>query len=229
MTPLESMLRGSLWSATLRPDELDLVLEHAFDRWVPVGGYAVRRGEPADCWIGVIDGLVKMSVSQPDGRESTFTGVTRGGWAGEGTLLKTGPWRYDGVAVRDTHLACLPRHVFEHLVATSLGFNRFLLLSGVVMSLTAHAQSIKPGLWEMNQKMGGNAEMDQAMAQMQKQMAGMSAAQRKQMEDMLAKQGMSMPTAGAGGGMALKVCVTPEMAAKLATYGADARYMLRPL
>lgn len=93
-------------------------------------------------------------------------------------------------------------------------FNRFLLLSGVVMSLTAHAQSIKSGLWEMNQKMGGNAEMDQAMAQMQKQMAGMSAAQRKQMEDMLAKQGMSMPTAGAGGGMALKVCVTPEMAAK---------------
>ncbi|MGV3729113.1 DUF3617 domain-containing protein [Hydrogenophaga sp.] len=93
-------------------------------------------------------------------------------------------------------------------------FNRFLLLSGVVMSLTAHAQSIKPGLWEMNQKMGGNAEMDQAMVQMQKQMAGMSAAQRKQMEDMLAKQGMSMPTAGAGGGMALKVCVTPEMAAK---------------
>ena len=93
-------------------------------------------------------------------------------------------------------------------------FNTALLLSGVALSLTAHAQSIKPGLWEMNQKMGGNAEMDQAMAQMQKQMAGMSAAQRKQMEDMLAKQGMSMPTAGAGGGMALKVCVTPEMAAK---------------
>lgn len=78
----------------------------------------------------------------------------------------------------------------------------------------AHAQSIKPGLWEMNQKMGGSPQMDQAMAQMQQQMAGMPPAQRKQMEEMLARQGMSMPTAGAGGGMAMKVCITPEMAAK---------------
>lgn len=89
-----------------------------------------------------------------------------------------------------------------------------LLFSAIFLTATAHAQSIKPGLWEMNQKMGGNAQMDQAMAQMQQQMAGMSPAQRKQMEDMLAKQGMSMPTAGAGGGMAVKVCITPEMAAK---------------
>lgn len=97
----------------------------------------------------------------------------------------------------------MPRHI-----------NTILLLGGLALSLGAHAQSIKPGLWEMNQKMGGNAEMDQAMAQMQKQMASMPPAQRKQMEDMLAKQGMSMPTAGAGGGMAMKVCITPEMAAK---------------
>lgn len=86
---------------------------------------------------------------------------------------------------------------------------------------TAHAQSIKPGLWEMTQKMGGNAQMDAAMAQMQQQMANMPPAQRKQMEEMLAKQGMSMPSAAAGGGMAVKVCITPEMAAKqdLAMHG----------
>jgi hypothetical protein len=52
------------------------------------------------------------------------------------------------------------------------------------------------------------------MAQMQQQMASMPPAQRKQMEDMLAKQGMSMPKAGSGGAMAMKVCITPEMAAK---------------
>ncbi|MES2953828.1 MAG: DUF3617 domain-containing protein, partial [Pseudomonadota bacterium] len=75
----------------------------------------------------------------------------------------------------------------------------------------ALAQSTKPGLWEIRHKMGGSAEMDQAMAQMQQQMASMPPAQRKQMEDMLAKQGMSMG-ASAGGGISMKVCMTKEMA-----------------
>ncbi|MDZ4103703.1 MAG: DUF3617 domain-containing protein [Hydrogenophaga sp.] len=93
-------------------------------------------------------------------------------------------------------------------------FSITLLLGALSCIGVAHAQSTKPGLWEVTQKMGGNAEMDQAMAQMQQQMAGMSPAEKKMMQDMLAKQGMSMPAAGAGGGMAMKVCITPEMAAK---------------
>lgn len=79
---------------------------------------------------------------------------------------------------------------------------------------TASAQSIKPGLWEIHQKVGGNPQMERAMAEMQKQMAGLTPAQRKQMEAMLGQQGMSLPKPGAGGGMALKVCITPEMAAR---------------
>jgi len=89
-----------------------------------------------------------------------------------------------------------------------------LLLSASACVCAAQAQTTKPGLWEVTQKMGGNPEMDKAMAQMQQQMAGMSPAEKKMMQDMLAKQGMSMPAAGAGGGMAMKVCITPEMAAK---------------
>ena len=128
MLTLESMLRASAWAATLATDELDQVVRESHERRVPIGACAIRRGESADHWIGVIDGLVKMSVSQPDGRQSTFTGVTTGGWAGEGSLLKPGTrWRYDGVAVRDTRIACVPRATFERLVATSLPFNRFLL------------------------------------------------------------------------------------------------------
>jgi hypothetical protein len=80
-------------------------------------------------------------------------------------------------------------------------------------SLAVHAQSTRAGLWEMNSKMGGNPEMDAAMAQMQKQMAAMPPEQRKMMEEMMAKQGVSLSPA-AGGGVAIKTCVTPEMAAK---------------
>jgi len=127
MLTLETMLRESIWAATLTSNELDRVIRESHERRVSVSGYAIRCGEPADRWIGVIEGLVKMSVSQPGGRQSTFTGVTAGGWAGEGSLLKAGNWRYDGIAVRDTRIACVPRSTFERLVSTSLPFNRFLL------------------------------------------------------------------------------------------------------
>jgi len=124
---LEAMLRGSLWAGALSEDELDQVIAETRERQVPAGGYAIRCGEPADHWVGVIEGLLKISVSRADGRNTTFTGVTAGGWGGEGTLLKLGPWRYDGVALRSTRVACVPRRTFERLVSTNLAFNRFLL------------------------------------------------------------------------------------------------------
>lgn len=80
----------------------------------------------------------------------------------------------------------------------------------LMAALPALAQSTKPGLWEINHQMGGSAEIDKAMAQMQQQLASMPPAQRKQMEDMMAKQGMHVG-AGSGGGMAMKVCMTKEM------------------
>lgn len=127
MQTLETMLRQSLWAQVLDAEELDRVVRVSFERRVGIGGYAVRQGEPAEHWIGVIEGLAKMSVSQPDGRVSTFTGVTAGGWFGEGSLLQAGCWRYDAVAARDTRLACVPRQAFEQLVSSSFAFNRFLL------------------------------------------------------------------------------------------------------
>lgn len=155
---LEAMLRSSLWAPALNGHEMDEVLRESFERRLPAGAYAVRRGEPAELWIGVIEGLVKMSVSLPDGRLSTFTGVTAGGWAGEGSLLKPGVWRYDGVAVRDTRLACIPRHVFERLVATSLPFNRFLL-----SQLNARL-SLFIGLVEFDRLLGPDARVARCLA-----------------------------------------------------------------
>ncbi len=78
--------------------------------------------------------------------------------------------------------------------------------------LPAGAQSLKPGLWEMHNKIGGNAQMDQAMAEMQKQLAAMPPDQRKQMEAMMAQRGMAMAPASGGGGMAVRTCMTKEMA-----------------
>jgi CRP-like cAMP-binding protein len=155
---LEAMLRDSLWSRALSKDELDQVVAETRERRVPAGGYAIRCGEPAEHWIGVIEGLVKMSVSRADGRHATFTGVTAGGWAGEGSLLKAGRWRYDAVAVRSTRLACVPRHTFERLVSTNLAFNRFLL-----SQLNARL-SLFVGLVENDRLLGPDARVARCLA-----------------------------------------------------------------
>src|SRR6267142_826712 len=128
MRTLQEMLGGSLWSGALSPAQFDWVAHNAFERRVPAGGFVVRTGTPADHWFGVIEGLAKMSITTADGRAATLTGVTTGGWFGEGSLLKTGEkWRYDSIALRETRLACIPRRIFTELLATSLGFNRFIL------------------------------------------------------------------------------------------------------
>lgn len=86
-----------------------------------------------------------------------------------------------------------------------------LLTCLLLCSASAFAQTTAPGLWAIQNKMGGNPELDKAMAEMQKQLAAMPPAQRKQMEAMMGQNGMSV---GAGGAVTVKVCITPEMAAK---------------
>lgn len=80
------------------------------------------------------------------------------------------------------------------------------------LALPVAAQGLKPGLWEIRSKVGGNAQMDQAMADMQKELASMPPEQRRQMEAMLRQPGMQMPGAAPGGGTAVKMCMTKQMA-----------------
>ena len=158
MQTLETTVRESLWATALNEAELDSVVRESHERYVPVGGYAMRCGDSAEQWIGVIDGLIKMSVSQADGRHATFTGVTAGGWAGEGSLLKPGSWRYDGVAARNSRLVCVPRYTFKRLVTTNLLFNHFLL-----SHLNARL-SLFIGLVEYDRLLGQSARVTRCLA-----------------------------------------------------------------
>lgn len=90
---------------------------------------------------------------------------------------------------------------------TKLALTSLALLA---CSAGAHAQSIKPGLWEITSQMQGSKEMNEAMAEARKAMESMPPEQRKMMQDMMAKQGVQMGPSG-GGGMAIKVCMTQDM------------------
>ena len=78
--------------------------------------------------------------------------------------------------------------------------------------LPAGAQALKPGLWEVTNKMqSGSGQMENAMSQMQKQLASMPPEQRKMIEDQMAKSGVKMATGGPAGGMSVQICMTKEM------------------
>lgn len=97
-----------------------------FQRHVPAGAFVARMGQPVEHWTGIIDGLVKMSVTSSNGKVSTLTGLGAGGWYGEGSLLKRESRRYDVVALRPSRVAMLPHTTFDWLRATSLPFNHHL-------------------------------------------------------------------------------------------------------
>ncbi|MES2263334.1 MAG: DUF3617 domain-containing protein [Pseudomonadota bacterium] len=91
---------------------------------------------------------------------------------------------------------------------------RFILLAATLaaVSISTSAQTMRPGLWEMNNKVkSGDSQMAAAMAEAQKQMANMPPAQRKMMEEMMAKQGVGM-SLGSDGGVKITYCMTREMA-----------------
>ncbi|MFD2365917.1 DUF3617 domain-containing protein [Pseudoduganella sp. GCM10020061] len=76
---------------------------------------------------------------------------------------------------------------------------------------TCSAQTMKPGLWDVNTTMKSpDGEMQKAMTDMQAAMAAMPPDQRKAMEDMMAKQGVKIG-AGSGGALNTKVCMSKEM------------------
>lgn len=128
MPALIDALAASPWGPLLSSAELARVAGEMIEKRIPAGAPACRKGEPVEAWIGVIEGLVKMSSLSPEGKPVTFTGVPAGGWFGEGSLLKyPEPRRYDVIAVRESRVAYLPRASFNRLLDTHIGFNRFLL------------------------------------------------------------------------------------------------------
>ncbi|MDO5626479.1 MAG: Crp/Fnr family transcriptional regulator [Pseudomonadota bacterium] len=91
------------------------------------GEVICRMGRPATYWFGVVDGLLKMSTETAQGHSITYSGLTAGGWFGEGTAMKREVYRYNVQALRTSLVAGLPVDTFHWLLDHSLGFNRFVM------------------------------------------------------------------------------------------------------
>jgi hypothetical protein len=97
-----------------------------------------------------------------------------------------------------------------------------MALLSVLAAGHAAAQAVKPGLWEINNRMDGPQDpqmqqmlkaQQQQMAEMRRKLDSMPPAQRAQMETMLSQMNNAGKILGKEG-MTMKVCITPEMAAR---------------
>jgi CRP/FNR family cyclic AMP-dependent transcriptional regulator len=127
MDPTSDGWRQTHWARVLDPAQVLRVAADLEVRDFPGGTVVCRRGDTVDAWVGVLDGLVKISNVSREGKAVTLAGVPTGGWFGEGSLLKETVRQYDVVALRDSRIAFMPRATFQWLLDTSIGFNRFLL------------------------------------------------------------------------------------------------------
>ena len=116
------------WLARLDAAERNRVRADLRVQQVDAGQLICRVGRPVAYWLGVVEGLLKMSS---DGAERsmpiTFTGVPSGGWFGEGTVLKGERYRYNIQALRTSVVAGIPAATFHWLLDRSIGFNRFVM------------------------------------------------------------------------------------------------------
>jgi CRP/FNR family transcriptional regulator, cyclic AMP receptor protein len=115
------------WLGLLSASDRDYVLPEIRVTLANAGDVLCRIGRPVSYWFGVIEGLLKMSNDNADGKSMTFVGVPSGGWFGEGTVLKREPYRYNISALRDSTVAGISVEAFHWLLDHSLPFNQYLM------------------------------------------------------------------------------------------------------
>lgn len=126
-SPTADELAGIPWLRTLSGADRALAERDLRVVRAEPGELICRFGRPATFWLGLVDGLLKMSNHNAQGPQMTFTGIPPGAWFGEGTLLKREVYRYNIEALRSSLLAGLPIETFGGLLDRSIAFNRFVM------------------------------------------------------------------------------------------------------
>jgi CRP-like cAMP-binding protein len=124
---LTEFLFETTWFQSVHADARDRVLQDVYESAHLPSEVVARKGERAASWIGVVEGLLKVSDVHRNGKPIIFTSIPASGWIGEGTILKRELRRYDIVAVSRTRTAHLPSSTFKWLIDTCLDFNHVVM------------------------------------------------------------------------------------------------------
>lgn len=126
MLDVRAHLETTFAPVQLAPQDLRDLQAGAVERSFARGAHLAAVGATLSSWVGVLEGLVSLSVTHADGDQTMLDVVGDGGWFGEGTLMKAQPCQFDAVALRKTRAVLIPAAQFRRLRASSLGFNHFL-------------------------------------------------------------------------------------------------------
>ncbi|CAG9259385.1 MULTISPECIES: Crp/Fnr family transcriptional regulator [Paraburkholderia] len=124
---VDELLAQSPWFVALDDAAKTRVRADITERAVAAGQSLGRHGERQQMWFGVLEGIIKWSITARDGQTVTLGGQSMGSWFGEGTLIRNAPRESDLIALRDSRVAQLPRVTFVWLRENRPSFNEFLL------------------------------------------------------------------------------------------------------
>lgn len=125
-TGVQVFLRGQAWFSQLSVPLAKVVEETVQAQSRKAADPVYLEGDPATHWVGVMNGLLKMCSSSPSGKMTTIAIVSQNDWIGEASLITLRRRRFNLVAVRDSHVALVPRTTFATLYNESIPFNHFL-------------------------------------------------------------------------------------------------------
>ncbi|WP_076998103.1 Crp/Fnr family transcriptional regulator [Variovorax sp. KK3] len=126
-TSLQGFLDQTAWYRAIDGERRRWVASRMTERRLAPGQYLARGGEVATHAYSVLEGLLKWSLCNRDGREVTLSSLGVDAWFGHGTLLGRFPRHGDIVALRESRVSCMPQDVFDWLLQESLPFNAALL------------------------------------------------------------------------------------------------------
>lgn len=125
--PTDEEVAAIPWMPKLAAKDQQLTRAQIKIGQVNVGDHVCREGKPVRYWLGLVDGLLKVSNERDDGSSITYMGIPAGSWFGEGTALKNEPYRYNVQALRRSTIAAIPVAHFHWLLDHSIEFNKIII------------------------------------------------------------------------------------------------------
>lgn len=112
-------LRTSPLFEAMQPQELDAILSFASERRVRRGQMIVQKGDEGSSMMAVLNGRVRISAVNAEGKEITLNVINPGQVFGEIALLDGQPRSADAHAIEDTVLLVVERRHFMPFLASN--------------------------------------------------------------------------------------------------------------
>jgi CRP/FNR family cyclic AMP-dependent transcriptional regulator len=124
---MAQLLSDVPWLGALPQGVREAIASAAYETRHAKGQTVSRFGDLPRSWIGVAEGLLKVSRADVEGRGMMLTGVPQGRWIGEAAIVRGNARRYDIVAVRESRLVHIPVATMARLLEESVAFSRVVL------------------------------------------------------------------------------------------------------